>query len=290
MDVFESHRPRLRRLAYRLLGSVAEAEDVLQDAYLRWSRATDVVEPGPYLSTVVTRLCLDVLKSARVRREQYVGQWLPDVLVESPTDAMGSLARALSYGFQAMLERLTPEQRAVFVLRTAFDLDYRSIADTLGTSPESCRQVMRKARDRMEGPARFEADFAESHALAERFAAACNAADAEALEALLAESCRFLSDGGGVVRAARRPVAGAERVHRLLLGLQRKYAITWRALDGASGSSPVLEISADGQVGLAALDVVDGAVVGVFLQWNPEKIATADHAGAAGLVEGAERS
>ncbi|MEL6186038.1 MAG: sigma-70 family RNA polymerase sigma factor [Myxococcota bacterium] len=274
MDLFEEHRPRLLRMAYRLLGSVAEAEDVVQDAYIRWQAAGEATNAGAYLSTIVTRLCLDVLKSARVKREQYVGQWLPDMYLEAGPEPLGALAHELSYGFMAMLERLTPEQRAVFVLRTAFDMEYGSIAETLGTSAASCRQLMRKARERMEGPARFHADGAESQALAERFAEACNTQDAAALKALLGEPCRFLSDGGGRVNAARRPVVGVANVCRLLLGLQRKYGLRMEGLARSSGTSPVLRAESQGIVGMAALDIDEGgAIVGVFFQWNPHKVS-----------------
>lgn len=274
MDVFEQHRPRLLRTAYRLLGSVAESEDVVQEAFLRWHDASGVTNPAAYLTTVVTRLCLDVLKSARLKRERYVGQWLPEVLAESTNpESMGALANELSYGFMAMLERLTPEQRAVYVLRTAFDLDFASIAETLGTSASSCRQLMKKARERMGGPARFAADPTESQALAARFAAACNAADGGEIRAMLADTCRFVSDGGGLVSAARRPVLGSERVCRLLLGLRRKYGLTVEPLHRTSGSSPLVRVGSQGLVGLAALDIDEaGAIVGVFFQWNPQKL------------------
>jgi len=275
MDVFEDHRSRLARLAYRLLGSVAEAEDVVQDAYLRWRTVSDVANPAAYLSTIVTRLCLDVLKSSRSKREQYVGQWLPEIPVEPDSAGMiGALASDLSYGFMVMLERLTPEQRAVYVLRNAFDLDYQSIAEALGTSAASCRQMMKNARSRMVEPARFRGDRTESQALAERFASACNAQDLDEVMAMLASSCRFQSDGGGLVRAARRPVLGPSRVGRMLLGLRRKYGLRLSFEGRTSGASPLLRVEAQGLVGMAALDVDGaGAITGVFLQWNPDKIA-----------------
>jgi len=273
--VFEHHRPRLFRMAYGLLGSVAEAEDVVQDAYLRWHGVDEASNPGAYLSTIVTRLCLDVLKSSRSKREEYVGQWLPEMLVEAPSpETTPAFAGELSYGFMTMLERLTPEQRAVYVLRTAFDLEYESIAETLGTSAASCRQMMKKARARMKGPARFKADRAESHELAARFADACNAGEAKDINAMLAESCRFMSDGGGVVSAARRPVLGARRVCRMLVGLRRKHGLRFHALPQSTGASPLLRVESSGVVGMAALDLDErGAVVGVFLQWNPDKFS-----------------
>ncbi len=276
MDVFEQHRPRLLRLAYRLLGVVDEAEDVVQDAYVRWQGASEVKKPGAYLSTTVTRLCLDVLKSARVKRQDYVGQWLPEVFVEEETpESINTLACDLSYGFMTMLERLTPEQRAVYVLRVAFDLDYAAIATTIGNSAASCRQLMKKAQLRMAGPARFDASTKESKALAERFARACNAADENAVMASLSNICRFMSDGGGMVNAARRPVVGANKVCRMLLGLQRKYGLVFRATSQHSGSSPLLTVSSQGVNGMAALDIdAHGAILGVFLQWNPKKIPT----------------
>jgi len=273
--VFEEHRPRLFRIAYRMVGTIAEAEDVVQEAFLRWRAAPEAERPGAYLATIVTRLCLDVLKSARVKRQEYAGQWLPDVCAtEATPESVQLLADELSYGFVAMLERLTPRQRAVFVLRVAFDLDYDAIAGALDTSAASCRQLMKKARARMAGPARFSTDHAQSQAVARRFADACNAADRDQLMALLAEPCRFLSDGGGVVNAAQRPVLGADRVARMLVGLRRKHRITLTPLERRSGSSPLLRVTVRPDLeGVLALDVDDdGRVTGVFVQYNRDKL------------------
>ena len=172
-----------------------------------------------------------------------------------------------------MLERLTPEQRAVFVLRVAFEMDYAEIATALGTTAASTRQMMKKARLRMGQPARFPADVEASRALADRFADACNRHDQDALVSLLAEDCRFLSDGGGIVNAARRPVVGRHKVARMLHGLRRKYGLTLSARAESMGPSPLLVATAHGVVGMAALDVApSGWVDGVFFQWNPKKV------------------
>ncbi len=283
METFEAHRPRLMRLAYRLLGSVSEAEDVVQEAYLRWRTASDVVSPGPFLATVVTRLSLDVLKSAWVARRAYVGRWLPEPQVsEVLPDASATLAEELSYGFMAMLERLTPEQRAVYVLRVAFDFDYAAIAQTLGVSAESCRQRMKKARDRMTGMPRYRSDAIEAQAMAARFATAYGAGDAETLMRLLAPECHFESDGGTAVKAARRVVLGRSRVSRLLLGLGKKYALHIQPLGLWAGASPLLQVRVPGHEGACALDVHGEEVSGVYFQWNERKNAAfiAAHTGA----------
>ncbi len=271
---FERHRPRLFKIAYRLLGTISEAEDVVQEAYLRWSAVTEVRSPGKLLATIVTRLALDVLKSARRERERYVGQWLPEVYIDEPNpEDTGVLADDLSYGFMAMLERLTPDQRAVFVLRVAFDLDYAEIAATLSSSPANCRQLMASARTRMTGPARCEVDSERSRALAHRFAHACNAQSLTALRGLLADDCQLISDADGLLPAARNPILGPDRVSRMLVGVRRKYGNVFTPLDLFSGASPVLRYEYPEFRGLALLDVDgDAQVTGVFIHWNPKKL------------------
>ena len=219
---FEEHRPALTGLAYRLLGSYADAEDVVQEAWVRWSSATGVVEPGAWLRTVVTRLCLDQLRSARVRREAYVGPWLPEP-VHTADGALGPLDTAelrdsLSLGLLLLLERLSPAERAVFVLREALALPYDEVAEAVGRSAVACRQLHARARgrlgDRPPPPSRD-----GRRALLDRLLTAVATADVPGLTALLADDAVLVSDGGGVVSAARRPVVGADRVARLLVGI-----------------------------------------------------------------------
>lgn len=276
---FEAQRGRLLKIAYRLLGSVAEAEDVVQEAFVRWCSVAHVESPGKLLATIVTRLCLDVLKSARVQRQRYVGQWLPELLVDSSTpDRPRDLADDLSFGFMTMLERLTPEQRAVFVLRVAFDLDYADIADVMASSEANCRQLMKRARGRVSGPARYDVDEASSVALAHRFAEACNTESSTQLMELLAADCRLISDGGGHLPTARNPILGRNNVGRLMLALRHKYGAELTALQRSAGTSPLLRYALHDQRGVATLDLTsDGSVAAVYLQWNPDKLRHLAH-------------
>lgn len=221
---FAAARPRLRALAYRLLGSLSDADDVVQDAWLRWS-ATDAMAvrvPEAFLTTLVGRLALDRMRAARRARDAYVGQWLPEPAVLDE-DAL-SLPGEVSLAFLHLLERLTPDQRAVYVLREAMDLDYAEIAGVLGKTIAGCRQLMARARDALAGPARFAAQRADTAALAESFARASLARDYAAIVALLDDDAVLVSDGGGRARSALNPIYGADRIARFLIGIQRKMA------------------------------------------------------------------
>ncbi len=274
---FEQQRGRLLKIAYRLLGSVAEAEDVVQEAFIRWCAVSEVESPRKLLATIVTRLCLDILKSARVQRQRYVGQWLPELYVDDATPDRGSeLSDNLSFGFMTMLERLTPEQRAVFVLRVAFDLEYADIAEVMGSSEANCRQLVKRARDRITGPVRYDADAEMSHELARCFARACNNRSHSQLMDLLATDCRLISDGGGHLSTARRPILGPDKVGRLLVALRSKYHATLRALEVRAGASPLLGYELQAQLrGVATLDIAgtpQPRIAAVYLQWNPDKL------------------
>ena len=273
---FQDQRPRLLRLAYRMLGTLPEAEDVVQEAYMRWyTKAPTVENPQAYLSSIVTRLCLDVLKSPRFRKQHYYGQWLPDLLVDHTTpESMRSLAEDLSYGFMLILERLTPEQRAVYVLRVAFDMEYAEIAAILGSSSASCRQLMKKARDKvLAPPLQRSVDPTQALKVADAFMDAWNSGDKTRVAAMLAESCHFRSEGDGVVKVAQRVIVGATKVSRLLCGLNHKYGLVTESTQKLSGLSPILWLEADSKRGIAILDVQsDLRIIGVFCQWNPAKI------------------
>lgn len=222
MDAFAQQRPGLLGLAYRLLGSYADAEDVVQEAWLRWSAAEGVDNPAAWLRTVVTRLCLDEVRSARVRREAYVGPWLPEP-VHTADGALGPMDTAelrdsLSLGFLLLLDRLSPPERAVFVLREAFALPYDDVAQAVGKSAAACRQLHVRARSKLDGelPAPPRTGRRE---LLDRLLLAVAAADVPGVTALLAEDAVLVSDGGGVVSAARRPIHGADKVARFLVGI-----------------------------------------------------------------------
>lgn len=228
---FEPHRAWLRGLAYRMLGSQAEAEDAVQDAWLRWNGAdvAAVQNPRAFLAQTVTRLCLDRLKSAQAQREHYVGPWLPEPMVEALEAAddpalAAERAADVSVAFMLALERLSPLERAAFLLHDVFDCDFAEIAEALGRSPAACRQLATRAREqlRSERP-RFRPRAEEARRLLDAFEQALASGDATLFKALLADDVRFVSDGGGRIAAARIVVEGLERVTKTWLGFAGKH-------------------------------------------------------------------
>jgi RNA polymerase sigma-70 factor, ECF subfamily len=227
--VFSEHRPLLFSIAYRMLGTISDAEDIVQETYLRWSQAdtTGVHSPKAYLTTTVTRLALDHLRSARVRREVYVGPWLPEPLVgvdvEDPAVAM-EMADSLSTAFLVLLERLTPSQRAAFLLREVFGFEYAEIAEAVGSSEANARQLVQRAKQHVaSGRPRFAANAKRADALTRRFLDACRAGQLDGLVSMLASEAVAWADGGGKFSAARRPVIGADRVARFAASVVRKW-------------------------------------------------------------------
>ncbi|MBR8640692.1 RNA polymerase sigma-70 factor [Streptomyces tuirus] len=279
-DEFEVHRPRLFSLAYRLLGSAEEAEDAVQDAYLRFS-GTDragIEHPAAWLAKVVTNLCLNRLTSARARRERYVGTWLPEPVVTAD-GALGPLESAeqrdaVSLAMLVLLERLTPTERAVYVLREAFGYGHREIAGVLDLSEANCRQLYRRAVQRVGEPqARFEAASEQQEELVRSFLTAARDGDLAGLEELLAADATWWSDGGGKVTAARWPIDGGHRIAHFLAGGAPKFSVgldfTITEVNGATG---VATWAGDTLVGLAAIEVRDGRIAGVRAVVNPEKL------------------
>lgn len=265
LDAFQAVRPRLFGIAYRMLGSASAAEDLVQDAWLRWQGADrDAVrEPAAFLATTVTRLALTELDSARMRRETYVGPWLPEPVLTTPDDpALGAeRAEALSLAVLLLLERLSPAERAAFVLHEAFGYPFRQIAEVLEISEANARQLARRARQHLDRERAAPVPAAEQRRLLEAFVAAAQQGDLEALEAVLAEDVMALSDGGGVVTAARKPVLGRARVAQFLLGVIEKFT---RGMEQV----PVL---LNGGVGF--LGIRDGAVVAAWtVEIGPEGI------------------
>jgi RNA polymerase sigma factor (sigma-70 family) len=251
VDVFEQQRTTLLGLAYRLLGTYADAEDVVQEAWVRWSRSRPPDNPAAWLRTVVTRLCLDELRSARVRREAYVGPWLPEP-VHTADGALGPMDTAelrdsVALGFLLLLERLTPAERAVFVLREAFALPYDEVAAAVGKQTAACRQLHVRARgklgDDLPMPTR-----AGRRALLDRLMTAVVTADVAGLTALLADDALLVSDGGGVVSAARRPVVGADKVARFLIGVATRVAAGTSLQEQEVNGQDCLVVRADGAV------------------------------------------
>jgi RNA polymerase sigma-70 factor (ECF subfamily) len=228
-DVFASTRPLLFSIAYRMLGGVMDAEDLVQEAYLRWQEApdADVRSPRAYLTTIVTRLAINQLRSARHRREAYVGPWLPEPLVTDtapdPSEPV-ELAESLSMAFLVLLERLSPVERAVFLLREVFDFEYAEIARIVDKSEANCRQLLARAKKHVGASrARFEADPARAARLVERFTQAAGAGDMDGLLTVLAEDITLWADGGGKVPgAALEPIRGADAVARFVVGIMRR--------------------------------------------------------------------
>jgi RNA polymerase sigma-70 factor (ECF subfamily) len=221
--IFLDHRPRLLALAYRMLGSVAEAEDILQEAWLRWQAADGIADPAAWLVTVVTRLGIDRLRAAEAARRAYAGPWLPEPWIGPAPDAALERAGDLSMAFLVLLERLSPPERAALLLRDTLDADYPEIAATLGRSEAATRQIVHRARERLRAPeARRKADPAEHRRLLDAFLAASREGE-EALRRLFVEDAAFVADGGGRVRAARNVIHGAERVARFVVGVRRRW-------------------------------------------------------------------
>ena len=281
---FEAHRAYAMSIAYRMLGAVAAAQDVVQDAYLRWHGVhAEVQDPRAYIARIVTRLCLDVLKSARVQREHYVGPWLPEPLVTpfagpSPlptTDGQRMLADDISVALLVTLEQLSPLERAAFLLRDVFDLEYAAIADVLERTETACRQLAGRARDHIrEKRPRFEATPQAEARLSSAFAQALYSGDMAALTKVLAEDVVVYSDGGGKRKAALRPVLGQVNVQRFFDGLRRKRgnvqqltAVPAR-INGAPGF--VLH-DADGLTTLA-LAINGDAIAAIYIVRNPDKL------------------
>ena len=281
--LLEELRPAAFAIAYRMLGSVAEAEDVVQDALLRLHAALErrerIESPRAYIATVATRLSIDVLRSARVRREAYVGEWLPEPLVSDSSEEparQAEMADSLSLAFLVLLESLSPEQRAVFLLHDVFDYGYGEVAEIVGKSEANARQLAARARQRVEEQKpRFEASREQRDELADRFFAAAREGDVEALEALLADDVVLHGDGGGKVPALARALFGSRRVARTLTAWFRQGA---KVPDPAlrrvevNGQPGAVLMAAGGVVSVMALDIADGRIQGIRSIVNPDKL------------------
>ena len=277
---FEAHRRTLVGLAYRMLGSRDEAEDVVQDAYLRWHKADQkaIGDARRYLGTVVARLCLDRIKSARARHEVYVGQWLPEPVVDEALDAdtQSDFAHDLSVALMLTLERLSPLERAAFLLHDVFELDFAEVAHALDRGEATCRQLASRARDhlRKERP-RFPASPEEGKRLAEMFRRAAETGDASALMQMLAADATLYTDGGGKKAAALNPIKGADKILRFFEGIARKNSTLASAryrpalVNGMAGF--VIEES-DGSVGTIAIEPRDGKIGAIYIVRNPDKL------------------
>jgi RNA polymerase sigma-70 factor, ECF subfamily len=270
--VFDPLRPSLVRVAYRMLGSVTDAEDVVQECFIRWMRTDrrDVREPLAFLRRTVTRLCLDHLESARMRRETYVGQWLPEPLVEEEADEDVTLPLLLA------LERLSPLERAAFLLHDAFDVDFEEVAATIGRDPEACRQLASRARAHVrETRPRYQLQKQRGLEIAEAFFHASRSGDLTSLCAMLADDVSVHADGGGKRRAAIRPVTGIGPVLKYHEGLARLYAkggSTLLRCCFVNGLPGFISREAVGEFQTTALDVDQDKVTAIYVVRNPEKL------------------
>ena len=289
---FEPHRRRLLGLAYRMLGSLAEAEDAVQDAYLRWHGVDrdDVKDTRAFLTTATTRICLDVLRSARARREEYVGPWLPEPVVDTKAlapDAQTELAEDLSIALLLALDRLSPLERAAFLLHDVFDCSFSEVASALGRSEAACRQLatrarthVREARPRGESVARNRAATTKDEAttkhekLVSAFVDAARSGDLQALMSLLADEARLVTDGGGKVQAALNVIDGADRVARFIIGVSTKglAEVTTLRFGLVNGLPGLIMHSTDGSVQTVAFEIEDGRIRTIYSVRNPDKL------------------
>ncbi|MCC9076092.1 RNA polymerase sigma-70 factor [Litorilinea aerophila] len=277
---FDRYRPVLFGLAYRMLGSAMDAEDILQEAFLRWQQSPrhTVQSPRAFLMTIVTRLCLDALRAARTRREHYVGPWLPEPLVSTGTPdptARAEQEETLSFAFLLLLERLTPLERAVFILHEVFGYSYDEIAGLIGSNGPHCRQLGHRARQRLstERP-RFRADPAQAEQAARAFARACAAGDLQGLLAIFAHDIALWTDGGGKARAARNIIYGADRVARFFVGIMRKAGRMMTFERACVNGQPGLLVWIDGRLDrVYAFDFdARGRIQAVYGVLNPDKL------------------
>lgn len=272
------HRPQLVGLAYRILGSVAEAEDAVQEAYLRLHRQTPgtIDNAGAWLTTVTSRVCLDRLASAQARRERYVGDWLPEPITTEPDSAEQlESAESISMAFLVILETLTPAERVAFLLHDVFGYDYADIAATLERSETACRQLVSRARKHVRARRpRFEHDPSVRAQVAERFLAASATGDIDNLITLLAPDASLHFDGGGKASAGLRPVHGPDRIVRYVQGVAKAATQLHLAVRWLNGSPGLIAQRADGSIDTAfVLDIASGAVVRINVIRNPDKLA-----------------
>lgn len=281
-ELYRDLRPRAFSIAYQMLGSVSEAEDVVQEAFLRMHqtlrRDEAVTSPRAYIATLVTRLAIDQLRSARVRRERYVGEWLPEPVLTDPTPAeQVETADSLSLAFLVVLENLSPQQRAAFLLREVFQYSYQEVAQIVGTGVDSARHLVARARNHVrERRPRYHVSRQERDELARRFFAAAERGDLRGLEALLAQDAALHGDGGGKARALARPVSGREKVARIVSKGIAKLAqagarVVVTEVNGQPGAMAV--DARDQLIGVIGLDIADGQIRALHSIANPDKLA-----------------
>jgi RNA polymerase sigma-70 factor (ECF subfamily) len=280
-ETFHQYRGLLFSIGYRMLGSVADAEDMLQESFIRWQTSSEeeIRSPRAYLVTIISRLCINHLQSARVQREEYVGQWLPEPLLTGPGSDPSETFRvdeSLSMAFLVLLERLTPMERAVFLLREVFDYEYSEIADTLGQNEANCRQILRRARQHVaEVRPRFDASPQQRKQLLQQFLDATANGDLDGLVALLSSEVVLHSDGGGKAAAVLNLVYGPDNVARAVLGGLKKLVPKnlVRRMAEINGEPGVVSYVDGRPYSVFTLDVADGRVRHIYIVTNPEKLA-----------------
>ena len=281
LKLFHQHRSLLFSIAYRMLGTLDDAEDMVQETFVRWQRVSpdDIESPRAFLVTIVSRLCISQLQSARAQREEYVGQWLPEPLLtgsDSDPSAPVAMAESLSMGFLVLLERLTPAERAVLILREVFEYEYEDIAVITHLTEANCRQILRRAKQHViEHQPRFDPSPEHRDEMLEKFLAATVAGDMTGLIGLLAEDIVLYTDGGGKATALPQPIYGAENVARLLVMVFRKFA---------PEDAVISRVMMNGQPGILGyedgiaqtaliLNVAEGCIQNIYIVRNPEKLA-----------------
>jgi len=283
LALFAKYRPLLFSIAYRMLGSAMDAEDLVQDVYLRWREAdpAQIENIKGYLTTMTTRMCIDFLRSARIQREEYIGPWLPEPLPEerdtyrSPAELV-QLSESLSTAFLVMLETLTPDQRAVFLLHDVFGYSYAEVSEVIGKNEAACRQLASRARQYLRrDEVRFEASPAHHNELTREFLDVVTGGDVDGLVNMLSEDIVSWSDGGGKARAARRPIYGRENVAGFLIGLKKfETPHTHLEIKPMNGRAAIHIYEKDTLVSVMALHFTEGGKLsGVYTQLNPDKLA-----------------
>lgn len=278
-ELFQQHQPYLQGLAYRMLGSVSDAEDIVQDAYLRWHKIDHgtIDNPQAFLTTVVSRLCLDRLGEARRKRETYIGPWLPDPLVDQVTPSPEEeIARDISFALMLALERLSPLERAAFLLHDVFDVSFAEIASTLERSEAACRQLAKRARQHIQvNKPRFDVSTADSEQLADAFFIAAKQGDVQQLQEILQAEAVLHSDGGGHRLAALRLIYGADKISRFYAGIARKlkgYPPHWSRRLTINGQPGLLTLEADGLLQTITLCIENHCIRDIYVVRNPEKL------------------
>lgn len=282
LEVFNQHRPLLFAIAYRMLGSVSDAEDMIQEAWIRWQGTeSNVQSPKAFLSSTVTRLCIDYLRSARVKREQYVGAWLPEplmaeVTIDSKNDA--ELAESLSFAFLMLLECLSPTERAVFLLREVFDYEYDEIATVVGKSLSNCRQIVRRAHQHLvlRRPS-VNLSLQDKETIVEQFLACWKQGDLPGLIALMAEDVTFWSDGGGKVLAAQKPLQGGLKVARFLVAIRRS-RLTPTLLSQVlpiNSQTGIINVVGEELHSIFSFELTGEGIQSIFAVVNPDKLEAA---------------